>query len=62
MNEQDKVMARVEGRIIRAAAALVRQTLEGDAILESLVKEDRVALADYWLALKNAVDEFWEVA
>jgi len=62
MDERDKVMARVEGRIIRAAAALVRQTLEGDAILEALVKEDRVALADYWLTLKNAVNEFWEVA
>lgn len=62
MDEQDKALARVEGRVIRAAAALVRQTLEGDAILEALVKEDRVALADYWLTLKNAVNEFWEVA
>ena len=62
MDEQDKALARAEIEIVKAAVALVSQTLEGDAILEALVKEDRVALADYWLTLKNAVNEFWEVA
>ena len=62
MDEQDKTLARAESEIVKAAVALIRQTLEGDAILEALVKEDRVALADYWLTLKNAVNEFWEVA
>ena len=62
MDEQDKALARAESEIVKAAVALISQTLEGDAILEALVKEDRVALADYWLTLKNAVNEFWEVA
>ena len=61
MDEQDKALARAESEIVKAAVALIRQTLEGDVIENSLLAEDRQVTVAYWRDLKRAVDEFWEV-
>jgi len=61
MDEQDKALARAESEIVKAAVALIRQTLEGDVIEDSLLAEDRQVTVAYWRDLKRAVYEFWEV-